>query len=131
MAFNPENYLKSNSKTSIDRVIFDAAVNSIAGNPQPARTIASDLGSRLLTDGLSSDGSADLISGQVSAAVTSMSEMYYALAGLDVSRTNGAKLSNLRRSSTRLNEGQLQNIHPATKIAKARRTNRVEILTAI
>ena len=132
MAFNPQNYLKSSSKTSIDRVAYDVSVNSISGSSQNARGIAQDLSLRILAEGASLDSNASLVGGQIEAAVNSSAEeMYYALAGLDVSRTNGAKLSNLRRSSVRINDGQLEQTHPATKIARARRADRVEILTAI
>lgn len=132
MAFNPEDYLKSNSKTSIERIAYDAAVNSISGSSQNARGIAKELGLRIVAEGASLDSNASLIGGQIEAAVNSSAEeMYYALAGLDVSRTNGAKLSNLRRSSVKINDDQLEQTHPATKIARARRADRVEIITAI
>jgi len=125
MAFNPEDYLKSNSKTSIERIAYDAAVNSISGSSQNARGIAQDLGLRIVAEGASLDSNASLISGQIEAAVNSSTEeMYYALAGLDVSRTNGAKLSTLRRSSVSISSSDVADYNPSTKIKKARRNDR-------
>jgi len=125
MAFNPQNYLKSSSRTSIDRVAYDAAVNSISGSPQNARGIAQDLSLRILAEGASLESSASLVNGQIEAAViSSAEEMYYALAGLDVSRTNGEKLSNLRRSSTSVAASDIADYNPSTKIKKARRNDR-------
>ena len=132
MAFNPEDYLKSSSKTSIQRVAYDASVNSVSGSSQNARGIAQDLSLRIVAEGASLDSNASLVGGQIEAAInTSTEEMYYALAGLDVSRTNGAKLSNLRRASTQLTGQTIEQVHPATKISRAREANRIEIITAI
>ena len=131
MAFNPENYLKSSSRTSIDRVAYDASVNSISGSPQNARGIAQDLSLRILAEGASLESSASLVNGQIEAAVVSSTEeMYYALAGLDVSRTNGAKLSNLRRSSLNTADA-ITKSNPSVKIADARRNDRHIIMSVL
>jgi len=131
MAFNPEDYLKPGSKTSVERVAYNVAINSVAGNPQSSLGVAKDLSLRIVTEGASLTGASSLVSEQVEAINKSVSEMYYALAGLDVSRTSGAKLSNLRRSSANINQTQIENIHPATKISRARRADRVDITTVI
>ena len=131
MAFNPQNYLKSSSRTSIDRVAYDAAINSISGSPQNARGIAQDLSLRILAEGASLESSASLVNGQIEAAVVSSTEeMYYALAGLDVSRTNGAKLSNLRRSSLNTADA-ITKSNPSVKIADARRNDRHIIMSVL
>jgi hypothetical protein len=131
MAFNPENYLKSSSRTSIDRVAYDVSVNSISGSSQNARGIAQDLSLRILAEGASLESSASLVNGQIEAAVVSSTEeMYYALAGLDVSRTNGAKLSNLRRSSLNTADA-ITKSNPSVKIADARRNDRHIIMSVL
>ena len=131
MAFNPEDYLKSSSKTSIDRIAYDASINSISGSSQNARGIAKDLSLRIVAEGASLDNNASLVSGQIEAAVISATEeMYYALAGLDVSRTNGAKLSNLRRASLNTSD-VVAKYNPSVKIEKARRNNQHIVLSIL
>ena len=131
MAFNPEDYLKSSSKTSIDRIAYNASLNSVSGSPQNARGIAKDLSLRIVAEGASLDSNASLVSGQIEAAVVSSTEeMYYALAGLDVSRTNGAKLSTLRRTSLNTSDTVTKS-NPSVKIENARRKDRHIVMTVL
>ena len=130
MAFNPEDYLKPSSKTSVERVAYNAAVNSIAGNPQNSLGVAKDLSTRIVAEGASLESASNLVSDQIEAINKSVSEMYYSLAGLDVSRTNGAKLSNLRRSSLNMNQDST-NSNPSVKINKARTKNSHTLMSVL
>ena len=130
MAFNPQDYLKPSSKTSVERVAYNIAINSVAGNPQNALGVARDLSLRIVSEGASLEGASTIVSGQVEAITKSIDEMYYALAGLDVSRTNGAKLSNLRRSSLSMNQ-QTMSSNPSIKIEKARRNNSHTVMSVL
>jgi hypothetical protein len=131
MAFNKQDYISQTNKSPTQRLIDQAASVPISGRKTNVTNSITDIAKQLLLIGTSLDNTAFRLGSQAVALTSGSEELYFALAGLDVSRTQGKSLSQIRRVNNQTASEYFRDTNPATRIQRKRRQANIELLSAI
>lgn len=128
MAFNRQGFIAQKNLSPADKIINQSRIStqrpSISG-------VVNQTATDLLQAGTSILGIQSGIAAQTSGLQSDSQELYFALVGLDVSRTNGKTLSELRRVQNQSADAYFRESNPSTRIARKRKERNLEILSAI
>jgi hypothetical protein len=128
---NPADYIKSSNLSPIDRLVTSAISNAISGSTFNAQQVAQPVAENYLNIGLSFSSVEAFAALQTDKLLSGALDVYYAFAGKSTSRTGATDISHLRRNRLADTKEYLAKINPATKIAKNRQDNEIEILTVV
>lgn len=131
MAFNKQDYVSGDNKTPVQRILDYSTINAIRSSRSDVTSSGVDLAKKLLLSGTSVDNITARVSMQTDALTSYSDDSYFAMAGLELSRTNGKSLSEIRRGGSEDIQQYLRSVNPSTKIAQKRRVNNIEILSAV
>lgn len=131
MAFNKQNFISTTNKSPTERLVDESAFITVGGQRQNVSGILTDTANQLLLNGSSIENIRQGISSQASAVTSGAEELYFALAGLQISRTGGQNLKDIRRSSRQSSDEYFVQSNPTTRISRKRRERNIEIISAI
>jgi hypothetical protein len=121
MAFNVGNFVKSTSKSIVNRIIDNATSTAIAGGSRNAQLIARNTAQSLFNIGASFDSVEAFSTQKTDTILSGASNEYFALAGKSPSRVVAGALNSLRRTGNESTRVYVNSINPQTKVANAKR----------
>ena len=120
MAFNVGNFIKSNAKTIVNRIVDNATTTAISGGARNAQLIAKTTAQSLFNIGASFDSIEAFATQKTDTILSGSSDEYFALAGKSPSRVASSSLSSLRRTNSESTQVYMADTNPETKIANAK-----------
>lgn len=124
-------FVKDTSKSSIETIIDNVVSNVVTGLPKSAEGITSTTASSLISSGSSLMTTTALAGSRTDNILSAAADEYFALAARAVSRTAGADIATLRRSSGSSLSTYLEQINPKTKISSKRYMDEYEVLAIL
>lgn len=131
MSFNKQNYISAQNKSPIERLIDQSTLAVLQGQRIDVADSVTNTAKQLLLNGSSLENIRQGAAAQGAALTSNAEELYFALAGLQISRTGGKSLSELRRNNNQSTEEYFRQSNPTTRISRNRSSRNVEILSAI
>lgn len=131
MSFNKQNYISALNKSPTQRLIEESTLVTIQGQRTDVSDSVTSTAKQLLLNGTSLENIRQGASAQGAALTSNAEELYFALAGLQISRTGGKSLAQIRRNNNQSTEEYFRQSNPKTRIAQSRAARNVEILSAI
>jgi hypothetical protein len=130
MGFNVGNFIKDSAKSIIDSAVHNIIGNVVSNLATNSRLPAQNIAESMFNIGASYQSVSAFAAVKTDAIISGAANEYYALSGKDPNRTNQAKLSELRNTSTTDTLTYLRSINPRSKIANSKTDDRPEILAA-
>ncbi len=130
MGFSVGNFIKDSAKSIIDSAVDNIIGNVVSNLAANSRLPAKNVAESMFNIGASYQSISAFAALKTDGIISGASNEFYALSGKDPNRTNGAKLSDLRNTSTMDKVAYLQNINPATKIPDRKANDKVEHVAA-
>ena len=131
MAFNVGNFVKSTSKSIVNRIIDNATSTAIAGGSRNAQLIARNTAQSLFNIGASFDSVEAFSTQKTDTILSGASNEYFALAGKSPSRVVAGALNSLRRTGNESTQVYVNRINPQTKVANAKGGQQFVSFTAV
>ena len=131
MGFNVGNFIKDSAKSIIDSAVDNIIGNVVSNLASNSRLPAKNVAESMFNIGASYQSISSFAATKTDAIISGAANEYYALSGKDPNRTNQAKLSELRNTSTTDATNYNQNINPSVKIPKSKVANRPEVVEAV
>ena len=120
MGFDVGSFIKDSAKSilgsAVDNIIGNVVSNLASNSRLPAKNVAESM----FNIGASYQSVSAFAALKTDGIISGASNEFYALSGKDPNRTNQAKISDLRNTSTTDKLSYLKNINPPTKIADAK-----------
>lgn len=130
MGFDVGSFIKDSAKSilgsAVDNIIGNVVSNLASNSRLPAKNVAESM----FNIGASYQSVSAFAALKTDGIISGASNEFYALSGKDPNRTNQAKLSDLRNTSTTDTLTYLRSINPGSKIADSKTSDRPEILAA-
>lgn len=131
MSFNKQSYISSVNKSPTERLVDESTFATIQGQSINVVDSVVNTAKQLLLNGTSIESIRMGASAQSSALTSNAEELYFALAGLQISRTGGKNLSDIRRNNNQSTSEYFRQTNPSTRIEQKRKSRNIEILSAI
>ena len=131
MGFSVGNFVKSASKSAVDRLVDNVVSSVSVGSPINVKSIASNISQSLLASGSSYASMSSITSLKTDSIISGAASEFFALAGKETGRSLGVSVSDLRRLSTDTLTSHLLNINPETKIAANKAKDQYEVLSVL
>ena len=131
MGFNVGNFIKDSAKSIIDSAVHNIIGNVVSNLATNSRLPAQNIAESMFNIGASYQSVSAFAAVKTDAIISGAANEYYALSGKDPNRTNQAKLSELRNTSTTDKLSYLNNIYPGTKISDAKTSLQPQFISLV
>lgn len=131
MVFNRQDFIASANKSPTQRMIDEISSLSLSSQRSSISGVLNSTAKQLLLSGTSGSGIESALVSQTSGLRSNTEELYFALAGLEISRTNGRNIRDIRRNLNQSADEYFKQSNPTTRISRKRKDQNIEILSAI
>jgi hypothetical protein len=131
MGFNVGNFIKDSAKSILDSAVDNIIGNVVSNLATNSRLPAKNVAESMFNIGASYQSVSAFAALKTDGIISGAANEFYALSGKDPNRTNQAKLSDLRNTSTTDKVSYLQKINPPTKIANAKTSLNPQVISLV
>ena len=132
MAFNVGNFVKSQAKSAVERLVSGVVGNVVSGLPRNSQLVASSTAQSLLNVGASYKSVSAFSASKVDSVVSGGDPHYAAATGKDVAkRASQPTVAAARNIGSDDLDTYIETLNPQTAIAAKKAKKSVEVLSAV
>ena len=131
MGFSVGNFIKDSAKSIIGSQVDNIIGNQVSNLASNSRLPAKNIAESMFNIGASYQSVEAFAALKTDAIISGSANEFYALSGKDPNRTNQAKLSELRNTSTTDASTYNQKVNPESAIQLAKANRNIEVMVAL